>query len=218
MKLILFDCDGTLTDSHGSIAWAMQQAFTSHGFAEPEYQDVLGIIGLSLVAAVDQLAPEGLSPEEKESIALSYSHHYRTTESQLRLYPKVIETLETLQQRGYQMGVVTGKSSRGLLRVMDTFDLHRFFPVWRTADICNSKPHPAMVYECMDEMGAGAEHTAVIGDSRFDIQMARAANVRAIGVSFGVESTEALMHEGAAVVVDAFESLLDYFPTVENEC
>ncbi|MDQ7058863.1 MAG: HAD-IA family hydrolase [Ghiorsea sp.] len=212
LQLILFDCDGTLTDSHGAIATAMQKAFTDHGLTEPDYQDVLGIIGLSLVAAVEKLAHDDLDESLKTKLCESYGNNYRAMESDLALYPNVIETLEELDNRGYAMGVVTGKSSRGLIRVMDLFDLNRFFPVWRTADICTSKPHPAMTLECMSEMGALPEHTSVIGDSRFDIQMANAANVRSYGVSFGVEPAHVLTAEGALHVFDKFEDIVDKYP------
>ena len=212
LSLILFDCDGTLTDSHGSIALAMQKAFTDHGLVEPDYQSVLAIIGLSLVAAVEKLSPDDLDETVKTKICESYATNYRAMEHNLALYPNVIETLEELDSRGYAMGVVTGKSSRGLMRVLDLFDLHKFFPVWRTADICISKPHPAMVLECMDEMGAIPQHTSVIGDSRFDIQMANAAGVRSYGVSFGVEPVHTLKAEGALEVFDKFEDILGEFP------
>ncbi|MDQ7004438.1 MAG: HAD-IA family hydrolase [Ghiorsea sp.] len=216
LQLILFDCDGTLTDSHGSIAVAMQKAFTDNGLGEPDYQDVLGIIGLSLVAAVEQLAGDDLDASLKTKIGQSYSSHYRAMESSLALYPKVTETLEELDNRGYVMGVVTGKSSGGLLRVMDAFDLHKFFPVWRTADICTSKPHPAMVNECMAVMGAIAANTSVIGDSRFDIQMANSAGVRSYGVSFGVEPAHVLKAEGARTVFDRFEDILNEYPSLRE--
>lgn len=190
----------------------MQKAFTDHDFAEPAYAEVLGIIGLSLIGAVEKLAHVAMTEAEKQKICEAYSRNYRATESGLALYPYVIETLEELQNRGYLMGVVTGKSSGGLIRVMDTFDLNRFFPVWRTADLCFSKPHPAMALECMDEMGALAENTIVIGDSRFDIQMANAAGMRSLGVSFGVEPAHALKLEGAGDVVDDFQDILNFFP------
>ncbi len=212
VQLILFDCDGTLTDSHGSIALAMQQAFVDHGIAKPDYQDVLAIIGLSLQAAVHQLATNDIDAPTKHAIGLSYAKNYRATENALVLYPKVVETLEVLSHRGYMMGVVTGKSSGGLIRVLDKFDLHRFFPVWRTADLCYSKPHPAMALECMAEMGALAENTTVIGDSRFDIQMANAAHTDALGVSFGVEPEAVLRQEGAMDVLHVFEDALNFFP------
>ncbi|MDX8382672.1 MAG: HAD-IIIA family hydrolase [Ghiorsea sp.] len=214
VQLILFDCDGTLTDSHGTIALAMQKAFSDHGLIEPDYQDVLAIIGLSLVAAVEQLAPADLDEQSKRNIGASYAANYRASETSLALYPHVVETLQTLASRGYQMGVVTGKSKRGLQRVLDKFDLHRFFPVWRTADCCFSKPHPAMALECMQEMGAADRNTTVIGDSRFDIQMAKAARVRSIGVSFGVEDAPALLDEGAEVVIDHFVDVLEHFPAL----
>ncbi len=190
----------------------MQKAFTDQGLAEPNYEDVLSIIGLSLIAAVEKLANDTLDEATKAKIGQAYATNYRAMEHSVALYPHVIEILETLQMRGYQMGVVTGKSSRGLLRVMDVFDLHRFFPVWRTADICLSKPHPAMVLECMQEMGAIPENTSVIGDSRFDIQMANAAGVRSYGVSFGVETASALKAEGALHVFDKFEDILEEYP------
>ncbi len=215
LQLILFDCDGTLTNSHDAIAQAMQQAFADHGLPEPEYQDVLGIIGLSLMAAVEALADESLDEALKVKLCESYSRNYRKMESSLTLYPHVVETLEELSRRGYVMGVVTGKSSRGLLRVMDAFDLYQFFPVWRTADICTSKPHPAMVNECMAEMGAITANTSVIGDSRFDIQMAKAAGVRPFGVSFGVEPAHILKEEGALSVFDRFEDILRVYPGLQ---
>ena len=214
VQLILFDCDGTLTDSHGAIAHAMQKAFVEHGFNEPAHADVLAIIGLSLVAAVEKLAPETLDEVTTTKLCESYANHYRATEHNLALYPGVIETLEELNQRGYLMGVVTGKSSRGLIRVLDVFDLHRFFPVWRTADICLSKPHPAMALECMAEMGAMVENTTVIGDSCFDIQMANAAGLRSLGVSFGVEPAHTLRAEGAVDVIDDFKDVLHFFPAL----
>ena len=193
----------------------MQNAFTDHGLKEPDYEQVLGIIGLSLMGAVESLAPADMSQDMKEKLCTAYSNNYRTLESSLALYPNVIETLVELDKRGYLMGVVTGKSSRGLIRVLDQFDLSRFFPVWRTADICYSKPHPAMALECMDEMGAVAANTVVIGDSRFDIQMAKAAGMRSIGVSFGVEPAHILRDEGAFDVIDAFENVLDHFPDLQ---
>jgi len=196
----------------------MQKAFTDHAFTEPDYQDVLAIIGLSLQRAVEQLAPVDLNEADKAKIVTSYAVNYRASETSLVLYPKVVEVLEELMQRGYLMDVVTGKSSRGLVRVLDQFDLHRYFPVWRTADCCFSKPHPAMALECMAEMGAVANSTTVIGDSRFDIQMAKAAGVRALGVSFGVEPASSLRDAGAFDVIDQFEDVLRFFPSLCNEC
>lgn len=211
--LILFDCDGTLTDSHGAIVKAMQQAFISSGLEAPDDAAVNRIIGLSLTDAIATLAPDVSS---HAAIAEAYRQHYLASEETLALYPGVIDTLQTLKERGYWMAVVTGKSKRGLLRVLEKFELQPFFYAVRTADCCPSKPHPAMALECMEELGADNSRTALVGDALFDMQMAVAANVKAIGVSFGVEDRDALCAAGAYDVVDNFPALLEHFPPLNG--
>jgi phosphoglycolate phosphatase len=133
------------------------------------------------------------------------------------LFAGVRETLDILRERGYWMGVVTGKSFSGLERVLNDFSLAHYFLVMRTADHCPSKPHPAMVNECMAEMGVKSEQTTVVGDALLDIQMAQASGVQSLGVSFGVAEAEALRAAGAMGIVDAFDGLLEYFPPLQNE-
>ncbi len=210
-ELILFDCDGTLVDSQQQIITAMQTAFADHGLAAPDDTSVRGVIGLSLSVAVDRLAPD-LDERLRENVLGSYRHAYVASESSLALYAGVREGLEALRHKGYWLGIVTGKSRNGLLRVLDAFDLHALFQVWRTADCCPSKPHPAMVLECMHELGVGADVTQVIGDACFDMQMAHAAGVRALGVSFGVEPAERLMDAGAVRVYHRFDEIAPSFP------
>jgi phosphoglycolate phosphatase len=212
-SLILFDCDGTLMDSHIAIVQAMQKAFCLCGLAKPSTRAVYDVIGLSLDRAIGQLAG---NKRLVEKIKYIYREHYRAAEPDLKLYPGVHETLQTLRHRGYWLGVVTGKSTAGLLRVLDTFDLQDYFYVLRTADCCNSKPHPAMVLECMVEMGVEAAQTCVVGDALFDIQMAHAAGITALGVSFGVSGSDELERIGAMAVVDDFSDLLSYFPPLHD--
>ena len=211
--LILFDCDGTLMDSHFAIVSAMQKAFYSCGLSEPPVRAVFDVIGLSLDGAIEELAG---NTDMSEKIKHIYRENYRIAEHELELYPGVRETLHALQQRGYWLGVVTGKSMPGLLRVLDVFGLQDSFYVLRTADCCNSKPHPAMVLECMAEMGVEAAQTCVIGDALYDVQMARSAGVAALGVSFGVSGSDELEHAGAMAVVNEFSDLLTYFPPLQD--
>ena len=207
--LILFDCDGTLTNSHGAIVKSMQMAFQSCGLDQPSDVEVSRVIGLSLKSAIESIST---GDSCNEQISEFYRQHYSVAEASLSLYPGVIKTLEELQQRGYWLGIVTGKSKSGLIRVLRQFGLQDYFLVLRTADCCLSKPHPAMALECMDELGVVPENTTLVGDAIFDMQMAASANIRAVGVSFGVESTETLSAEGAVDVVDDFPALLAHFP------
>lgn len=211
--LILFDCDGTLTDSHGAIVVAMQNAFADCGLEKPSDEQVCSVIGLSLLVAVERLSP---NRHLNERIASLYRKNYLAAEDDLSLYPGVAETLNELERRGYVMGIVTGKSKQGLLRVLTRFGLNTRFAVMRTADCCRSKPHPEMVLECMQSTGIAPEQTSLVGDALFDMQMAAAAGVRAYGVSFGVESAGELFSAGAYDVVDTFPALLGHFPPLNS--
>jgi len=213
--LILFDCDGTLVDSHRHIVAVMQQAFADCGLPVPNDAEITGVIGLSLDTAMAQMLPNTATANRRK-IANAYRKLYRDMPSEHGLHAGVRSTLITLQQRGYGLGIVTGESLRGLRRVLDEFDLSRFFMVWRTADQCPSKPHPGMVNECMEEMGMERTQTTVVGDACVDMQMATACGVRAIGVSFGAGSHDALMSAGAEGVVDCFDELKARFPPLRQ--
>jgi len=212
--LILFDCDGTLVDSHAAIIAAMQQAFSEQDMTEPSSSSISHIIGMSLGDAVASLCP---FVEKRAAIVASFRRHYVSGESDLQLYPGVRETLLELCKRGYWLGIVTGKSHAGLLRVLSQFQLSELFLVLRTADCCPSKPHPAMVLESMLELGVHQDQTRVVGDAVVDIQMAEAASVCALGVCFGEPIHAELMQAGAMAVVDDFPSILAHFPPLQEE-
>jgi len=216
IRLILFDCDGTLMNSHHHIIRVMQLTFAEHDLPQPSVQSVSAVIGLSLSAAVQQLLPlEG--SELTEAVTATYRRLYRDLPGDYSLYAGVCETLDILRERGYWLGIVTGKSHSGLKRVLADFSLEDYFPVLRTADHCPSKPHPAMVNECMEEMGVTGEQTSVIGDTALDMQMACASGARGLGVSFGVADSDSLLRAGAEHVVDSFSALLEYFPHLQQK-
>lgn len=212
--LILFDCDGTLTDSNMVIVHSIQRAFEDSALLAPGTQDVLAALGMSLHGVIEGLLHKQGAHSQLlvNKIANSYREYYHVFEKDISLYPKVLDVLITLKKRGYWMAIVTGKSKGGLERVLSRFDLEKYFYVWRTADCCHSKPHPAMALECMAALGIDSANTTLVGDSHFDIQMAKAAGVRALGASFDSENTQRLYDEGADKVLYAFEDLLDCFP------
>ncbi len=196
----------------------MQQAFSACGLVAPADQHVNGVIGLSLRRAVHTLLDDAQKNDTAllERLMQHYRQHYVTQEQEIRLFPQVKAILKTLRARGYWLGVVTGKSHPGLLRVLDMFELGDLFLVLRTADCTHSKPHPAMVLECMQEVGVEQARTCVVGDAVLDAQMAAAADVKFIGVSFGVATGDDLLRNGADTVVDAFDQLLVHFPPLQG--
>lgn len=213
--LLLFDCDGTLMNSHHHIVRVMQLAFAEAGLQSPPSPRLFEVIGMSLSEAMRYL----LSDSEialAAPLADAYRRLYRDLPGDYELYPGVHDTLQVLRERGYWLGIVTGKSHAGLTRTLDRFGLAHYFMVLRTADHCPSKPHPAMVNECMAEMGVKGAQTAVIGDSMLDMQMACASGTLAVGVSFGAADDATLRQAGARHVLQQFPELLAHFPPLQQ--
>ena len=211
-KLVIFDCDGTLVDSQHRIYDAMCTAFNGMGEENPPHAIVRSVIGLSLMEAMAKVAPEKSEEERNKMIELfkgNYFHMHQTGQLQPEpLYEGIRDVVIALHGAGYQLAVATGKSARGLERVLLAHDMRDYFISLQTADYHPSKPHPSMVYTCLEDAGVTPEQAVVIGDTEYDMEMARAAGVAALGVDWGYHSPEEMMNAGAKkVLMDVSEIL-----------
>ncbi|WP_108861235.1 HAD-IA family hydrolase [Ruegeria sp. Alg231-54] len=210
LRLVLFDVDGTLVDSQGSIVAAMTASFRALSLTVPDRTAILSIVGLSLPNAMAQLAPEQ-SETVQYNLVEGYKQAYHANRleqgaASSPLYPgarNVIETLHDIPE--VLLGVATGKSQRGLDALIEAHDLERYFVTRQVADHHPSKPHPSMIDTARSETGVSAADTVMIGDTRFDMDMARAAGVAGIGVSWGYHDRSAL--NGAACIIENFDQL-----------
>lgn len=210
-RLIVFDCDGTLVDSQFLIVEAMVQAFDSQRLPPPEATAIHAIIGLSLDHAVARLLPDG-EPDQWAGLVASYRHAWlglRGAGLHEPLYPGVRDGLEELDRRGHLLGVATGKSMPGLVLVLEHHGLEDRFVSLQTADRHPSKPHPGMLEAAMGETGSRPDETVMIGDTSFDMEMAVAAGVGAVGVAWGYHPAEVLWQAGATEVLERFADLPD---------
>lgn len=211
MKLIVFDCDGTLVDSQHMICTAMQKAFGDHALPCPPRERLLSIVGLSLAEAFHRLG-EGADGFPVASLVERYKNAFfllRQSDEFLEpLYPGAREAVEELSARGdVRLGIATGKSQRGVRAVLDRHGLLARFHTIKTADDAPSKPHPGMLIAAMAEAGVEPSQTTLVGDTTYDIEMARAAGAAAIGVSWGYHSPDMLHQSGAAHLVNDFARL-----------
>lgn len=210
-RLIVFDCDGTLIDSQRMIVAAMSHAFEAHGLATLPREEVLSIVGLSLDEAVLALLPDaeaGLRRSVTEGYKDAFHHLRARPDLAEPLFPGARETIERLAARDdLVLGIATGKSQRGLRLALERHDLLGFFTTLQTADDAPSKPHPMMLERAMNEAGSNPANTVLIGDTSYDIQMARAAGAHAFGVDWGYHAREALVRAGAAQILSTFEGL-----------
>ena len=212
MKLALFDCDGTLVDSGRLIHEVMSRTFEDHGYERPHYDATKSIIGLTLDTAIARI----MGVEVDDHIQ-AMTQHYKDIYGPVRLepgfqeplYAGVADMIAALAAReDVLIGAVTGKSRRGLDLIRTSHGFETVFFVSRTADDCPSKPHPAMVLECCSEAGVDPVDTIVIGDSVYDMMMAKSAGAKAIGVSWGYGEAEALSAAGADDVVHEVAHIL----------
>ncbi len=181
----------------------MDAAFAASALPAPDRHAVRRIVGLSLEQAVASLLPRRPAALHGEVAA-----HYRTAFRSSRengalaepLYDGIAQLLNDLRARGWLLGVATGKSDRGLLHCLARHDLSDHFVTLQTADRHPSKPHPAMLEAALAQAEVRAEDAVMIGDTSYDMAMARAAGVRAIGVDWGYHDPAELHEAGAEVV------------------
>ncbi len=209
-RLAVFDCDGTLVDSQHSIVSAMAEAWRVDGLDAPDARAVRRIVGLPLEIGMARLLPDG-DADDFERL----SRHYRAAAYEMRqhedyeepLYPGAIEAIEALAAAGYLLGVATGKSRRGLDATLESHQISGKFATLQTGDAAPGKPAPDMLLRAMAETGAGPGTTAMIGDTSFDMLMAKSAGTVAIGVSWGYHGEDELRECGAARVLADFGEL-----------
>ncbi|MCA1662429.1 MAG: HAD-IA family hydrolase [Novosphingobium sp.] len=209
VRLAVFDCDGTLVDGQADVCAAMDAAFAAAGHEPPPRHETRRMVGLSLPEAMRRLRPEA-GPDQHETLAAHYRDAYRQRRAQGMidepLFDGIVEVLDKLEAGGWLLGVATGKSDRGLAHCLATHGIAERFVTLQTADRHPSKPHPAMLEAAMAAVGAAPCDTVMIGDTAYDIAMARAAGARAIGVAWGYHAADELLAAGAeAVARDAAE-------------
>lgn len=211
--LVVFDCDGTLVDSQANILQALSLCFDKHGLEAPGIHTARRIVGLSLVEAMRAILPDA-EPDLHLVLAEDYKLAFQTLRatgglSHEPLFAGTREVLAELDAQGSMLGIATGKSDRGLQLCLAEHDIGRHFVTLQTADRHPSKPHPSMLHAAMAETDSHPERTAMVGDTVYDIQMARAAGVLPVGVAWGYHDPDELRAAGAVAVIEHYEELHD---------
>lgn len=186
-ELLVFDWDGTLMDSIGTIVECTRCTLVELGMEQPEIAKIRGTIGLGLRETIDSLF-SGCDEALYSRILEVYRAHWLRLRHQPLLFPGIPEMLEQLAGEGYRLAVATGKSRRGLDYAFGITGLGARFHASRTADETQSKPHPRMLLELLDELGVASDAALVVGDTTYDVEMAQSAGVAALAVLSGSQS------------------------------
>lgn len=202
--LIVFDWDGTLMDSEAKIVRCMLAAANEAGLTDPGAPAIRHIIGLGLKEALQELFPQASAAQTVQLIESYRVHFLERDDTAMPLFPGVREGLAQLAEQGYLLAIATGKARRGLNRVLDETGLRGLFVSSRCADEAHSKPHPLMLEQILDETGVGSARALMVGDTVYDMQMARHARMAGLSVSYGVHERNALLEQGACDCLDSF--------------
>lgn len=208
IKLIIFDWDGTLADSAAMIVGAMQRAITALQLPPRPDEAIRELIGLSLEDGLRVLYPDADIAHIRRLL-----DHYRAQwlsagAGEAPLFAGGLEALRVLHGDALRLAVATGKSRRGLDRSLaHHVDVRELLVNSRTADETASKPHPRMLLELLADEGLRAEQALMVGDTEYDIAMARAIGMPALGVTCGVHAPQRLRAAGALTLLEGVADL-----------
>lgn len=201
--LIVFDWDGTLADSTQIIISSIRNAALDIGLPVPPHEQASSIIGLGLREAIMRLFGD-LDERQLVGLIAGYKYHYSAQQDDIPLFTGALDALVVLKQRGYLLGVATGKGRNGLNHALQQSGLEPYIDATRCVDECHSKPHPQMLLELMDELDVKPQRTLMIGDTSFDLQMAQNAEVPRLAVTYGAHPLESLLPHAPLAYFDEF--------------
>jgi len=208
--LYIFDWDGTIIDSTDKIIDCMQRGAEDASIEVLERDKIKNIIGLGLPEAFATLYPD-LTSSEEEALRTSYVKHFIARDAEpCSFFPNVMDTLDKLRDAGHSLAVATGKSRRGLDRVLKNLDMEGFFHGSRCADETASKPDPLMLKQLLAEFDTEVHRAVMVGDTEYDMAMAHALNMPKIAVTYGAHHVSRLREYDPVLCADDFGQILDW--------
>ena len=208
--LLVFDWDGTLMDSEARIVSCLQAAAAECGLPELDRNILRNVIGLGLNESVQSLYPDAADDVIQRFIDYYRRHYLDADREATAFFPGVSAMLATLNSQGYLMAVATGKSRRGLDRSLDDTNSRHFFHSTRCADEAFSKPHPRMLLDILERLDVEPVRTLMIGDTEYDMLMAKSAGTAALAVSHGVHERDRLLSHAPMDCLDDVSTLVTW--------
>ncbi len=208
--LAIFDVDGTLVDSRAIIHRAAVESAQGVGMAEPSYDAVRQIVGLSLAPALRELAPELDDADHARFVSgfqAAFQRFHAEPGFKEPLYDGAEQTLRRLKGEGWIIAMATGNSRRGVERILNLHGWGEVFDTTWCADDGPGKPHPNMITQALKATGADPAHAIMIGDTAHDMRMALNAQVYPQGVDWGFHTADEIRAAGARHVASTFDEL-----------
>lgn len=214
--LLIFDWDGTLADSAAQIVAGMQRAIGQLQLPARTDQQIRELIGLGFHDAMSRLFPE-FAPEDVQQALADYRRllvgggHADGGPAEAPLFEGALPALQALHRAGYRLAVATGKSRASLRRSLVKHpEVEVLLTASRCADETAPKPDPLMLREILEQEDVAAGRALMIGDTEYDVAMARACAMPALGVSCGVHDCDRLVQAGATALIEQVRHLPEW--------
>ena len=208
-ELIIFDWDGTLSDSVGLITDLMIQSFLIHNVVPPSRVEIADILGIKLSEAFKILLKEK-NQNNSNLILNSYIDLYNRSSNKVKLFDGVEYGIKELHRCDYKIAIATGGGRNYLDSCLAQTSIKDNISVTKTSDDCFSKPHPQMCNEILNELIIEPEKSIVIGDSIHDLQMAKNAGISSLAVTYGAHKQDSLSVYDALDYMDDANMVFDW--------
>ena len=205
-KTVLFDLDGTLTDSGEGIINCATLALRHFGLPIPSYADMRTFVGPPLR---DSFIRFGVPADQAdEAIRVYRSRYIPTGMFENTPYPGIRELLEALRAEGYTLYVATYKPEEMSVTILEKFDLDKYFHRICGASIDSSRSTKDAVIAYLLESSGAKEDMVLVGDTKYDILGAKAHGIPAIGVGWGYGKVEEMEEAGAVGIAETMDELI----------
>jgi phosphoglycolate phosphatase len=208
-KLAIFDFDGTLVDSAPGIVDVMRDVVEEYQLNEEILDEWQNLVGVPLMRQMEIIFPDK-TEEYWLEVATRYRAIYDTQAIEIcPLFPFLIDMLKSLKNEDVKITIASSKRRHLISTVLDHHNLSHYFNLIVGAqDVANHKPHPESVLQTLEKLNMAAEEAVVIGDSSYDLDMARNAGVDAIGVTTGIHTADILARSEPKHIVAGLDEVL----------
>lgn len=207
-KTIIFDLDGTLLDTVQDLANAVNHSMTLNGFNARTLAEIRSFIGNGIRKLVERSMPQGDTSMLDKCVQDFYEYYTQNMTVCTKPYEGVVDMLGEIKEQGIKICVLSNKEHNAACEIVKKYFGNIFDVVFGERKGVPIKPDPSSTIELLSIMQAQPDEVLYIGDSDVDMKTAKAANVFAVGVTWGFKSREVLMENGADILIDCPKELL----------
>ena len=209
IETVILDFDGTIADTKNSIIQTIQATLEILGLPKANDNEIKNLIGLPLEETFIKAAQIKERGILEEAIRIYRENYNSISLDTIQLFPQVASTLQNIFQRGITITVASSKGRDALLLLLNKLNISQYISyTLGEQDVVNKKPAPDMVLMILEQTQSTPQQTLVIGDTVYDIAMGQGANCITCGVTYGYNTKEQLVKQGANHIVDCFGDVL----------